>query len=969
MIYIILFLSTVVSAQTPIIYTTATGLPSNHVYDIVQDKDGFIWMATNRGLVKYDGASFKLFTTKSGLPNNDTWGVEVDRLGRLFFFSKHRLQGYIYKDSIHVFESPNNKVIAPNFSYVTPESSYIGKLPVFYELREGKLDFVPFFLDEELEYFDQLSHLVGREKEQYFSLINSIHPIQKKLLTGIDGQFSFFNQEGDLLATYYDETTVDLDFSKRRGGGVLSDELMYLYFRKGILLVDYEKYTVELIAFSEEQKKQTITTKVDNGQLIVSFFNGFLTISNDGQTKTYTHYDVDWEHNGNYRDRDNNIWLTNLGKGVAVYPKTRLSSDYLFIGEKVQFLDDCDQSTDMWVGVGGKGMMKTKADFSKPTLIQAAKDETSLIYSVKNQAGKQFFIDSKGTYVREDGAVQQLKLDTIYKEKNKFFKAHTFKDVLAYKKHLYYATAEGIIRTDLKGKDARLILREKGVLELITYDEKLYFTGSGGLYVFEDLLSIPCRANLLLDVAIVSTTVDSDKLLLGTDGRGIYTYDGDAIVHLGNTDGFNVYKTIKEGDYLWCATQFGVQKVQIYERDWARSSIVDAYYKSDGLLEDNTNDILLRDSSLYVASDIGLARVNINDSYYKKRPVIYFSDQRDTITYNRVDRKNIAVSFAALDFFNQSYLDYYYRLLPLDDRWIKAPSKTLNFSNLKSDHYTLEVKVVNQHQQTSVIRKQLLLPKRWYETAVARLLFIFSIISLIIGVQWWINERNKEKLKEEMKREQQIAIISSQALRSQMNPHFVHNSLNTIRYYIQQNETDLSEQYLVKFSKLIRLFFEYSRRQTIAIVDELKLLENYLSIEKTRFEDKLNYVIIVDEDLDQIGLNIPSMLLQPIVENAVNHGVFHKKGEGNIEIRFKYISDFAFQVVIKDDGIGYEKSQEITESSVKNYKSNSSHVLKERLELLNKGREWRVDYELEDISQKTPELSGTIVTLTFNQLQ
>jgi sensor histidine kinase YesM len=208
----------------------------------------------------------------------------------------------------------------------------------------------------------------------------------------------------------------------------------------------------------------------------------------------------------------------------------------------------------------------------------------------------------------------------------------------------------------------------------------------------------------------------------------------------------------------------------------------------------------------------------------------------------------------------------------------------------------------------------------------------------------------------------------SMALRSQMNPHFVHNSLNAIQYFIQRNEVELSENYLSKFSKLIRLFFEYSRHKNILIKEELELLVNYLDIEKLRFEEKLNYTISVCDKIDIEDQLIPSMLLQPIVENAVNHGLFHKKESGLVKISFKQLDNSFFQVIIIDDGIGINKAKAIFKVSSKNYQSNSSVVLQERLDLLNHSKEWYVDYDIKDRSEIENNQTGTIVTLTFKQI-
>jgi sensor histidine kinase YesM len=143
-------------------------------------------------------------------------------------------------------------------------------------------------------------------------------------------------------------------------------------------------------------------------------------------------------------------------------------------------------------------------------------------------------------------------------------------------------------------------------------------------------------------------------------------------------------------------------------------------------------------------------------------------------------------------------------------------------------------------------------------------------------------------------------------------------------------------------------------------------LQNYLDIEKLRFEDKLEYKITLDEKIDSDEQLLPSMILQPIVENAVNHGLFHKEANGNIEIHFTYKNPSSFIVTIKDDGIGILKSKKIYKESSKNYQSRSSNVLQERLKLLKQSKEWKVRCTTEDRSQ-IEDSSGTLVTLTFNQ--
>src|SRR5690606_34689568 len=407
----------------------------------------------------------------------------------------------------------------------------------------------------------------------------------------------------------------------------------------------------------------------------------------------------------------------------------------------------------------------------------------------------------------------------------------------------------------------------------------------------------------LLELSVNYLSSQDDKLWVGTDGRGVYSYHGKQVVYLPSTDGLSIQRILKEADTLWLATQKGVKKVLLNPKDLSQSQIIDAYYESDGLLQNNTNDIYKDGNNLYAATDIGLAKLNLNNPIYKQQPNIYFKTQNDTLSFKNGERDNIAIDFALHDYVNQEHVNYQYRLLPTQKQWTSTKTKTLNFNNLDPKMHTLEVMASDQHGNTGITKQYLEIVPAWWQTWYNKI--GFALIGVLVFLLFVNNLRKRIRKKEQAKAQQEkrVAGLELQALRSQMNPHFVHNSLNAIQYFIQRNEVELSENYLSKFSQLIRLFFEYSRRQNITIEEELVLLKNYLGIEQLRFEEKLHYKIEVDESIDQEEQLIPSMLLQPIVENAVNHGVFHKPNGGSVNIQFIYIDNSTYKVLVVDDGI------------------------------------------------------------------
>lgn len=243
-----------------------------------------------------------------------------------------------------------------------------------------------------------------------------------------------------------------------------------------------------------------------------------------------------------------------------------------------------------------------------------------------------------------------------------------------------------------------------------------------------------------------------------------------------------------------------------------------------------------------------------------------------------------------------------------------------------------------------------------------------TIVILFITFNTHKNKLIQEKLEDALKNQKREHELELKALRSQMNPHFVHNSLNAIQYYIQQNDVETSEEYLAKFSKLMRQFFDFSRQKTISLSEEISLLKNYLYIEKLRFEDKLKYTIEIDENLDVEEEQIPTMLLQPIVENAVNHGLFHKKTSGQVKINLKYINEGSFRVIIEDDGIGINASKAMKSTIKKANKSHSSVLLEERINFLNQSNmPFVINFSIKDLSEQNNNTAGTKVSLIFKQ--
>jgi len=210
--------------------------------------------------------------------------------------------------------------------------------------------------------------------------------------------------------------------------------------------------------------------------------------------------------------------------------------------------------------------------------------------------------------------------------------------------------------------------------------------------------------------------------------------------------------------------------------------------------------------------------------------------------------------------------------------------------------------------------------------------------------------------------ERQIAEIEMSALRAQMNPHFIFNALNSIKLYVVSNEPKTAAKYLTKFSKLIRSILNNSKSKLVSIEAELKALELYIQMEQFRFNFKFDYEINVDEEVDKEFTEIPPMLLQPYVENAIWHGLMHKHdGKGELCICIKVI-DGNLEFIIEDNGIGREKSMTLKSKTKTKHQSVGMQITADRLAMANRlyGTEGKV--EVIDKKDENGKSLGTKVT-------
>lgn len=326
-------------------------------------------------------------------------------------------------------------------------------------------------------------------------------------------------------------------------------------------------------------------------------------------------------------------------------------------------------------------------------------------------------------------------------------------------------------------------------------------------------------------------------------------------------------------------------------------------------------------------------------------------------------------NFITLDWSSDVYNNanqnrFAYKLSNINKDWVYSDKNSAAFSNLDYGDYVFEVKSANNNGIWSEVTQfeiHIATPfwKTWW--------FYGLLVLLTGGILYAFYHFKMEQVKKEERLQshyaQQIAEIEMKALRAQMNPHFIFNSLNSIQKYILKNDSFAASQYLTKFSKLIRLILDHSNQNYILLSSEVDLLKLYIEIEALRFDNQFEYQINLDDALHAETIQIPSMIIQPYIENAIWHGLLHKETKGKLMLDIVKYDENNIKVLVTDDGIGREKAQELKSKQVLKKKSYGLQITEDRISILNKTQSNKTTLKIHDLKDELGYALGTQVAL------
>jgi ligand-binding sensor domain-containing protein len=461
--------------------------------------------------------------------------------------------------------------------------------------------------------------------------------------------------------------------------------------------------------------------------------------------------------------------------------------------------------------------------------------------------------------------------------------------------------------------------------------------------------------------AIIADSLN--RVYIGT-ARGISIYNGKSFFNVSKADGLganNIYSLTLDDRYnVWAGTERGVDRIS-FEDDFTKVTVrhygteegfkgVEVYRNSsckdhqgniwfgtiNGLVKYNAKEEPLdRAVPKIHLTGIKLFFDKIEDTPYADSVSAWFPIPPElTLPY---DQNNLSFSFVGIHPRSPQGVRYKWILEGFSKDWSPPlADREATFSNLPPGNYTFKVLACNEYNI-------------WNETPAV---FTFSI-QQPFWEQWWVKvagggagafiiwlifylrvKRIREKnriIQEKLEMEKSILELEQEAARLQMNPHFIFNSLNSIQGFIATNDPFQAKRYLAKFARLMRLILENAREEFIPLRNEMDILENYLELEKLSINDKFDFTITTAEVIDPENIEIPPMMIQPFVENAIIHGIKKKEGKGVIHIRFE-VKNELMTCTITDNGVGRKKSGEVNGQSRPNHKSTGISVTRKRLE-------------------------------------
>lgn len=928
---------------------TRHGLPSSTAYYLFQDSKGFIWMATDKGVAKYNGYDFECYANQEGLTNNNVFAITEDPKTGYIWFNAFK-GGFCYYNGEHILPHPLNEKIKQKLGKNWASSFGIDSLGNFWFTSSNReyltLDYnfykIPPSNDTIIAIAPSETNCIALSGINY---VKHCSP-SSVLLAGTIGRLK------KVPSVVPRGLLPQLEDSFLRSGIRKAIQL-----KNNLLLVNNLQEWLLFDKDSIHHFDNALGKKADIHQfcqtsdqtIFICTDNGVVQLDKDYQPLDRFLQGFPISHA--LQDRDGNYWFSTLNSGVFVVASLELKQ-YL-LDQAISKIELGNDSS-IWVSTHNRVLYQFVYDSSAGAFVG-----NRVLPKNKKAEGQQ---------PNWKGAKDQLLLH--------FLKEPRLIKGLGWTNNncLMLGAANGFSIYDGKTKQPIFNSNQQGFnkwVKAIMQDEhQQYWIGaSDGLYLMSSLDTEPIYMGNLAeklqrsihDIAQTST----NQVLVATDGGGLVILKDQEVFSLSQKEGLssNFINTIwvEHDSSVWIGTNQGMNhllgdlrkpKIEYYntENGFPVNDIRIIKKVKDHLLVGGNKGMIVLKKRLEnkkAAYTTYLHHIEVNNQAIKQQTDYNF----------KWDENNLTFHFRTIRF-NQ-HNEYYYRLVGLDTVWQKGNSNMIRYHKLPYGDYVFEAKVKN----SPVLRVPFFIHPAFTQTWIFKAL----IISLCLGIALGLMVIIFRYLSQRTRLKRRMSDLENKALRSQMNPHFIFNAMNSIMFLIVNKDAKSARRYLSQFSKLMRFVLENSKHNFISLTDEIATLQAYLDLEQLRYGSQINILQKIGEDLICNKYKIPPMLIQPILENALMHGLGPKKGQGNLSLEFLK-KDNGFCVIIKDDGIGRVAAQKIIKNKTIDAETSSAiKNIEERIQNINIIYQTTLSFQIEDLYQEG-KACGTKVVFYIPQI-
>lgn len=912
----------------------------------IQDQDRFIWILSEKGILKYDGADFKSFTVSEGLPINDIWYIKEDRSGKKWLGGFFDGLFYIKDDIVHEVPcgTKNNSLLFTSENADTMFFTSIDERKSYFMLRGMKKL-------EEVKLASNQTIKIRLDDKIIINENDSKNNEQCNVQFHQNGaSFSFsgaINWRNAILK-------MNQQFLENYKDGELS----------WILTNGATAKVIDPTAFLEEPVV-TVNTLQPGGQLIIQFKTGTHVYKNLSERV----HDISLERRiSNFKDRqiswaviddEQNIWFTIDRNTIEMLPRgTEHINQFQFEKKnRKNYIHPIVKNNKLIFHVLKRGLYSYDLSTNALTnIFQVDNKRINGVFDLKSTSNGYYFLTPKSIYFQPDqGVLQKYPIsDEITNPFPRLFIPNGKEQFVVNDFSTYYledgiAKQNSIINNGIRAT----YLKESPDYWIVSTAEELIFCNK----------KTKLNDHVAISGAQCIQTIE-DKVLVGTSGHGLILTDqsGEIYSKLHEEKSINDILIYKKR-YVISATNYGISIDRIDKNKGLHKHKFIGV--EQGLSSPNINALILNQGRIIATSNVGFDIIDI-DNILKlelRKPTILmdsiivngkrYQSNQPAFDWNE---SGFAFYFSGICYNALENIRYKYRLSGVEDNWIYTDESSIRFPSLPAGNYVFEVIAISsENNESAPITYTFSIGQHYTQTWWFSALILF-IVAVVIGLLVYRIQRRKTR---KLEIEKQMANLEMNALQSQMNPHFVFNSLNSIQSVLFLKGERETNRYIGSFSKLIRQTLDNSKKGAITIQEEVDYLTTYLDLETRRLDGELIHSIELGDDLELEETIIPCMIVQPMVENAILHGLAPKKFDRQLVIRF-IKKDNQLEIEVEDNGIGREEAG--NNSRQKSHNSWASTILQERLEVLNKINMGKVTCKIVDLTDGK-NATGTLIQI------